>query len=334
MVRTGEHNAITDVEGIAVGHYTDCDAASGVSVVLCKEGAVGGVDVRGGAPCTRETDLLAPGNLVEKVQAVVLTGGSVYGLAAADGVVRWLGENGCGFPLDDTHVAPIVPAAALFDLGRGKTFIPPIEAAWGRRACDAAGSGPVASGSVGAGTGAFAGGIKGGIGTASVVLKSCSTVGALVAVNPRGSVVNPQTGELWEKGFELNDEFRGQAQRRVKQPPMPGPASMGHTTIAVVATEAILAKHEAQKIAQMAQDGVARVIRPIHTMADGDTVFCLGTGKKALPETAGLYCDQHAEALSELGHAAADCLARAIIQAVVSAESLGEMVAFRDLENL
>jgi L-aminopeptidase/D-esterase-like protein len=163
MVQTGKNNAITDVEGIEVGQYTDQEAASGVSVVLCREGAVGGVDVRGGGPCTRETDLLMPGNLVEKVQAVVLTGGSVYGLAAADGVVRWLAEKGYGFPLDDTHVAPIVPAAALFDLGRGREFVPPIDATWGRKACDAAGSGPVACGSVGAGTGAYAGGIKGGM---------------------------------------------------------------------------------------------------------------------------------------------------------------------------
>ena len=180
MNRTGEHNAITDVEGIEVGHYTDLEAVCGVSVILCREGAVGGVDVRGGAPCTRETDLLAPGNLVEKVQAIVLTGGSVFGLAAADGVVRWLGEKGYGFPVDNDHVAPIVPAAALFDLGRGKTFIPPIEAAWGRKACMSADSGPVACGSVGAGTGARAGLIKGGLGTASSVLDSGLTIAALV----------------------------------------------------------------------------------------------------------------------------------------------------------
>jgi L-aminopeptidase/D-esterase-like protein len=334
MARTGEYNGITDVEGIEVGHYTDCKAACGVSVVLCKEGAVGGVDVRGGAPCTRETDLLEPGNLVEKVQAIVLTGGSVFGLAAADGVVRWLAEKGCGFPLDESHVAPIVPAAALFDLGRGENFVPPIDAAWGRKACDAAASGPVASGSVGAGTGAFAAGIKGGIGTASAVLDSGLTMAAIVAVNPRGSVVNPQTGELWERGLELNNEFKNQGQRRVKLPPLPEAATRSNTTIAVVATDAVLSKDGAQKIAQMAHDGMARVIRPIHTLFDGDTVFCLGTGKKELPETEVFFAHQHADALNVLGHAAADCLARAIIQAVVSAQSLGNMVAFRDLENL
>jgi len=334
MVRTGKYNAITDVEGIEVGQYTDREAASGVSVVLCQEGAVGGVDVRGGAPCTRETDLLAPGNLVEKVQAIVLTGGSVYGLATADGVVRWLGEKGCGFPLDDTHVAPIVPAAALFDLGRGKQFIPPIEAAWGRKACLSAESGPVASGCVGAGTGASAGGIKGGIGTASVVLASGMTIAALVAVNPLGSVVNPQTGELWEKELELNNEFSGQGQRCVKLPPMPEVVPKGNTTIAAVATDAVLNKHEAQKIAQMAHDGMGRVIRPIHTLFDGDTVFCLATGKRELPATKGVFAGQNAVALNNLGHAATDCLARAIIQAVVSAESLAGMVAFKDLDDL
>jgi len=334
MVQTGKYNAITDVEGIEAGHYTDLQAASGVSVVLCKEGAVGGVDVRGGAPCTRETDLLEPGNLVEKVQAIVLTGGSVFGLAAADGVVLWLAEKGCGFPLDETHVAPIVPAAALFDLGRGENFVPPIDADWGRKACHAAGSGRIANGSVGAGTGALAAGIKGGIGTASAVLYSSLTVGALVAVNPLGSVVNPQIGKLWERGLELNNEFKDQGQRRVKLPPMPEAATGSNTTIAVVATDAILSRDEAKKIAQMAHDGMARVIRPIHTMYDGDTVFCLGTGKKELPDTERSFAGQHADALSGLGHAAADCLARAIIQAVVSAESLGGMVAFRDLEDV
>jgi L-aminopeptidase/D-esterase-like protein len=330
MIQTGRQNAITDVEGIVVGHYTDRKAVCGVSVVICEDGAVAGVDVRGSAPGTRETDLLDPVNLVQKVQAVVLSGGSVYGLAAADGVVHWLAEKGCGFPLEDSHVAPIVPAATLFDLGRGDDFVPPIDVSWGRRACETAGPGSVPIGCVGAGTGAFAGGIKGGLGTASVVLESGLIVGALVAVNPLGSLVNPDTGELWEHRLELNGEFGDQGKRKVKLPP-PKMASGGNTTIGVIATDAMLTKTEAQKIAQMAHDGMARAIRPAHTMFDGDTIFCLGTGKKMLPEAAGYFASRCAESVSVLGHSAADCMARAIIRGVIAAESLGDMVAFRDL---
>jgi len=334
MTRTGKNNAITDVEGIAVGQYTDRKAASGVTVVVCEEGAVGGVDVRGGAPCTRETDLLSPSNLVDKVQAVVLSGGSVYGLAAADGVVRWLAEKGCGFPVDDTHVAPIVPAASLFDLGRGAGFVPPVDSSWGRKACQAAGSGKVVCGSVGAGTGAFAGSIKGGLGTASTVLESGLTMAAIVAVNPRGSVVNPQTGVLWERDLEMDGEFGDQGGRCVKLPSMPETGPGGNTTIAIVATDAVLNRTGAIKIAEMAHDGMARIIRPIHTMYDGDTVFCLATGKKDLPEAERFYTDRNVDTIDSLGHAAADCLARAIVRAVLSAESLGGMIAFKDLENL
>ena len=165
MAIPGPCNALTDVVDLHVGHHTDLDAVSGVTVVLCPEGAAAGVDVRGSAPGTRETDLLEPGNLVETVQAVVLSGGSVYGLAAADGAVRWLAEKGAGFPLEAGHVAPIVPAAVLFDLGRGSAFVPPITDRWGADACGAANNGPVPTGCVGAGTGAVSGGIKGGLGT-------------------------------------------------------------------------------------------------------------------------------------------------------------------------
>ena len=170
MTKIGKNNSLTDVEGLLVGHYSNPEEASGVTVTLCPEGATAGVDVRGSAPGTRETDLLQPHNLVEKVQAIVLTGGSVYGLAACDGVVRWLAEKGWGFPLGEGQVAPIVPGAALFDLGRGKNFIPSIGPDWGRMACDSATNGLFSQGSVGAGTGALSGGIKGGMGTASEVL--------------------------------------------------------------------------------------------------------------------------------------------------------------------
>jgi L-aminopeptidase/D-esterase-like protein len=333
MLLPGPMNAITDVHGIEVGHYTDRNAVSGATVVVCRAGAIGAVDVRGAAPGTRETDLLQPHNLVEKVQAVVLAGGSVFGLAAADGVVRALAEQDIGFPLANGHVAPIVPAAVLYDLGRGPQFVPPISPEWGRAACKAAVSGPVASGSVGAGTGALAGTIKGGLGSASLVLESGITAAALVAVNPYGTVINPDTGRAWEIGLERGGEF-GNAGRRAVQPPVPpgtqsGPAT--HTTIGVVATDALLTKAQAQKVAQMAHDGMARAIRPAHTMFDGDTIFCLATGKQKLPQVPGFFVATEAQSLSQLGDAAADCMARAIIRAVLTAESIGGMTAFCDL---
>jgi L-aminopeptidase/D-esterase-like protein len=326
-----KHNGLTDVAGLLVGHYTDAEAASGVTVVLCPEGAVAAVDVRGAAPGTRETDLLAPVNLVEKVQAVVLSGGSVFGLAAADGVVRWLAARGWGFPLGNGQVAPIVPAAVLYDLGRGARFVPPVSAAWGRSACEAAGPGPAAMGGCGAGTGAWAGGIKGGVGGASLTLPSGITAAALMAVNPGGSVINPATGRPWEIALECEGEF-GQLGRRAVRPPDAPPMAPGtNTTIGVVATDAALTKAQALKVAQMAQDGLARAIRPAHTMFDGDTVFCLATGRRPLPESEGFFAAAGAQALSEIGHAAADCTSRAIIHAVLAAHSAAGKTAFRDL---
>jgi L-aminopeptidase/D-esterase-like protein len=324
---------LTDVEGMLVGNFTDAAAVSGVTVVICPEGAVGAVDVRGAAPGTRETDLLAPVNLVEKAQAVTLCGGSVYGLSAADGVVRWLSEKGWGFPLGDGHVAPIVPAAVLYDLGRGPQFVPPVTSEWGRRACEAAGSGPVAMGSVGAGTGALAGSIKGGLGTASIVLDSGITVAALMAVNPGGSVINPATGRPWEIGLELEGEFGELARRCVRLPAPPAGGPVRNTTIGVVATDAGLTKPQALKVAQMAHDGLARAIRPAHTMFDGDTVFCLATGRRRLPETAGSFIAAQAQSITDIGHAAADCTARAIVRAVLNATGLSGLPAFRDLSN-
>ena len=316
-----------------MGHYTDANAASGVTVVLCTEGAVAGVDVRGAAPGTRETDLLAPINLVEKVQAVVLSGGSVFGLAASDGVVRWLYEKGIGFPLDDTQVAPIVPAAVLYDLGRGALFVPPICADWGKKACQAANTEPVDTGSVGAGTGALAGGIKGGLGTASLITNSGLTVAALMAVNSLGSVIDPESGRPWEIRLEIEGEFGSQGQRAVHVPAPEPPAAAQNTTIGVVATDAVLTKAQAQKIAQMAQDGLARAIRPAHTMFDGDTIFCLATGKKQLPEPPGFFVAPQAQILNELGDAAANCVSRAIIHGILNATGLKGMVAFNELES-
>ena len=330
MAAIGANNALTDVAGLRVGHFTDRDAACGVTVVLCTDGAVAGVDVRGSAPGTRETDLLDPENIVEEAQAVVLSGGSVYGLAAADGVVRWLSEQGCGFPLDGGHVAPIVPAAVLYDLGRGRDFIPPICADWGRSACGAAVGGIVDQGCVGAGTGAFSGSIKGGLGTASWVLDSGITVAALVAVNSLGSVIDPATGRPWEIRLERNGELGDLGKRSVRLPSPPEKAPARNTTIGLVATDAALSKAQARKIAQMAHDGLARAIRPAHTMFDGDTVFALSTGKRDLPETPGFFTAVHAQAINDMGHAAAECMARAIMRGVLSAESVNGMIAFRD----
>jgi len=323
---------LTDVAGIWVGSYTDREAASGVTVILCPGGAVGGVDVRGAAPGSRETDLLAPENLVEKVNAVCLSGGSVYGLAAADGVVRHLESRSMGFPLDGVHVAPIVPAAVLFDLGRGRDYRPPVDAGWGAAACRAAGPEAVQTGCVGAGTGALSGGIKGGLGTASQVLKTGIAVGALVAVNSLGSTLDPATGTFWEARLAVGQEFAGRLRKPVVLPDSLAGAAARNTTLAVVATDAVLAKAQAQKVAMMAHDGMARAIRPAHTMFDGDIVFCLATGKQPLPETPGFFAAPAAQALTELGHAAADCLARAIVHAILEAESACGLTAYCDLD--
>ncbi len=333
MAETGKYNALTDVTGIEVGHYTDTGAASGVTVVICAKGAVTGVDVRGSAPGTRETDLLSPTNLVDKAQAVVLSGGSVYGLAAADGVVRWLAQKGLGFPLDKGYVAPIVPAAVLYDLDRGSDFVPPVGAEWGQQACQAATDGPVACGCVGAGTGAWAGSIKGGLGTASRILDSGITVAALAAVNSGGSVIDPTTGQPWEIHLEVEQEFGRQTKRAVQLPPLPKSAPVQNTTIAVVATDAILTKTQATKVAQMAHDGMGRAIRPAHTMFDGDTIFCMATGKKKLPQTAGFFSAIQAQSISDIGHAAANCLSRAIIKAIFKAKSMAGVTAFCDLKD-
>lgn len=330
MHKPGPTNGLTDVFGIRVGHYTDASAASGTTVVICREGAVAGVDIRGAAPGTRETDLLAPENLVEQVQAICLSGGSVFGLAAADGVVRHLASRAIGFPLNGTHVAPIVPAAVLFDLGRGPSFRPPVDAGWGEFACRSADTGPVKTGCVGAGTGALSGGIKGGVGSASLRLDSGLTVAALAVVNSLGSTIDPGTGTFWEARLEIGEEF-GRIRHRVKLPPVPCGAPGENTTLAIVASDAVLTKPQARKIAMMAHDGMARAIRPAHTMFDGDIVFCLATGKHNLPESPGFFQASAAQTINQIGHAAADCLSRSIIRGIVDAESGFGLTAYRDL---
>jgi L-aminopeptidase/D-esterase-like protein len=326
------HNAITDVAGIKVGHYTDREGVTGCTVVLCEEGAVGGVDVRGSAPATRETDLMRPANLVQEAHAVLLTGGSAYGLDAASGVMRWLEEHGIGFNVG-VGVVPIVPSAALFDLTIGDPQARP-DAVAGYQACQAATSEPVNEGSVGAGTGATVGKLlgpkfatKGGLGTASTKIGKGIVVGAIVAVNAFGDVVEADTGTIiagtrkpMVGGF-INTVKHMQGNL--------GQAILGFasTTLAVVATDAHLSKEAANKVAQMAHDGLARSIRPVHTMLDGDTVFALATGKPR-----GKKNEKRSADPTVVGVAAAEILAQAVVRAVQHAESLGGVPAAHDLK--
>lgn len=334
--QTGKLNAITDVPGIEVGNFEQ--RFTGTTVVLAPKGAVGGVDVRGSAPGTRETDLLDPTNLVDKVDAVVLTGGSAFGLAAAHGVMMWLEENKRGWSVGGGNVVPIVPAAVLYDPGRfGRAFSDRPTEAFGRQAAQNATAGPVAQGNVGAGAGAIAGGLKGGLGTASTDLGNGVIVGAIVAVNAAGSTVNPATGELYAKFLEVGDEFG-----RLKPPFAKAAASdevvalsaaepVKNTTIAVVATNVKLTKAQAKKIAEMAQDGLARAIRPAHTMFDGDTVFALGTGQLDLDtlKQQAAWGSMPAN-INVLGSAAADTLARAIVRAMLNAQTVGATPSYKD----
>lgn len=321
------NNAITDISGIEVGQVQDDKALTGCTVVLCRKGAVAGVDVRGSAPGTRETDLLNPVNLVEKVHAVVLAGGSAFGLDAASGVMRYLDENGIGFDTGAGKV-PIVPAAILFDLNVGRGDVRP-DAEMGYRASSSATTDAPLEGNVGAGAGASVGKIfgpksamKAGIGTASMNVSGL-IVGAIVAVNAFGDVIDPNTGQiiagarstnlgplrLGQKGYfgdtlEIMKTFVGRT--------VMGFATKANTVIGVVATNARLSKTEATKVAQMAQDGVARTIRPAHTMLDGDTIFALATGeKKTDPSMVGAF--------------SAEVIARAIVRAVQKAAPAGTL---------
>ncbi|MFE6778375.1 P1 family peptidase [Streptomyces sp. NPDC057702] len=424
--RPGPHDALTDVRGLRVGHAQRRGSGwlSGTTVVLApRGGVVAAVDVRGGGPGTRETDALDPRNLVQQVEAVVLTGGSAFGLDAASGVVAWLEERGRGFRVgpEPAQVVPVVPAAALFDLGRGGDWRSRPDAGLGREAVAAAhDGGPVGPtrGNVGAGTGAVAGGLKGGIGTASVVLPSGITVAALVAVNAAGSPVDPTTGRLYGTLFAQHppydeerqptdtrhtDDHRPGGQRtggQRRDGPRPGDHRAGdqrgsggpapadatvsrerhleaqrrlqearnesarrsaasvhpplNTTLAVVATDAALSRAQAQKLAGTAHDGLARAVRPVHLLSDGDTVFALATGDRPLvndpatdTETAQAATSRdtavdpafgvhlRAGALNEILAAGADVLTRAVVDAMLAAESIdgpgGVFPSYRDL---
>ena len=309
-------NAITDVAGIRVGHFTDPRRPTGCTVILADGGAVAGVDVRGAAPGTRETELLSPLNAVEQVHAILLSGGSAFGLDAAGGVMRWLDERGIGIAVGAARV-PIVPAAILFDLWVGDSRIRP-DAAAGYAACEAASSAPPAEGSVGAGAGAAVGklfgierAMKGGIGSASLQIGGV-TVAALVAVNAVGDVLDPHTGKV-VAGARTADgrALLGSVQALLRGDVPPPLQAGGATTIGVIATDAVLTKAQACKLAQMGHDGLARSINPVHTLIDGDTLFALATGRSG-----------RTPHLTLLGVAAAEVTALAVLRAVMQAEGL------------
>jgi L-aminopeptidase/D-esterase-like protein len=354
-VKSGGHpsaatpaGSITDVPGLRVGHHqrTGRGWQTGTTAVIVPAGAVPGVDVRGGGPGTRETDALAPQNLVDQVHGVCLSGGSAYGLATADGVMAWLEERNLGFPIgsgsDQVGVVPVVPAAVIFDLGRGGQFANRPGAEFGRRAAKAARKTQSHWGSVGAGTGAKAGGLQGGVGTASTIVTIPGedgqpdldvTVGALAVVNANGSAVNPLTGLPWERRcFQLRRPSSAERQSLVEV--LDGQANPRlNTTIGIVATSAQLTKAEVSKLASVAHDGLARAVRPAHSMFDGDTVFGLATGTDLMTSesTTLRVPGSRNGALNQLLTASADTFATACTHAVLAATTIGDLTAYRDV---
>ncbi len=319
---------ITSVPGIRVGHHTDRRNATGCTVVLCEDGAVGGVDVRGSAPGTRETDLLSPTATVDRVHGILLSGGSAFGLAAATGVMEYLEGRGVGIEFGDSRI-PIVPAAILFDLGLVTGRVRP-GAEEGRAACEAASADRVDEGSVGAGAGATVGkllgrdrAVKGGVGTASIHLGGGLEVGAIVAVNAIGGVTDPETSEIVAGPLDEDDLTMLDSMALITAPDFedarvrPGE----NTTIGVVATNAELTKAQANKLASAAHDGLAMAVRPAHLMGDGDTMFALATGGFG-PQAS----------MNRLCAAAAACVGRAIVRAIVKAKGIGGVSGVSELK--
>lgn len=318
---------ITAVPGISVGQYTDVSNATGCTVVLCEDGAAGGVDVRGSAPGTRETDLLSPTAMVDSVHAVTLTGGSAFGLDAATGVMRCLEQKGVGLPFGG-EIIPIVPAAVLFDLGLSTGSVRPGASA-GRTAALAASRKTMDEGSVGAGTGATVGKllgrercIKGGIGTADIELGGGLIIGATVAVNAIGGVVDPDTGRVVAGPLDEDGKTMLDSMKLITTPGFRGGAARSgeNTTIGVVATNAALTKPQASKLASSAHDGIAMAVRPAHLMGDGDTLFALGTRKY----------DGDFD-MNRLCAAAALCVSRAVMRAVLTAVGIGGVKSVSEL---
>src|SRR5258708_7179214 len=325
QVENNSRESITDVQGIKVGHFTDQRRPTGCTVIIAEDGATGGVDVRGAAPGTRETDLLNPLNTVELVNAIVLSGGSAFGLDTATGVMKYLEEKHIGYNVG-VAVVPIVPAAILFDLGVGDAKIRP-DAESGYKACQAAAAQKPAEGNVGAGAGATVGklfgmsrAMKGGIGTASIKIDGI-TVGAIVAVNAVGDISDPATGTLLAGARTQDGKSLLNARQAILRGELPqGLKSGTATTIGVVATDARLTKAQANKIAQMSHDGLARSINPVHTPSDGDTMFALATGKAG-----------RAANITLIGMLAAEMTAAAIVSAIRSAKGIAGFPSASDL---
>jgi L-aminopeptidase/D-esterase-like protein len=326
MTAQPQNQTITAVSGIKVGHHTLSERPTGCTVVIAERGAVAGVDVRGGAPGTRETDLLNPLNLVQQVHAIVLAGGSAFGLSTADGVIKYLEQQRIGFPYGG-HVIPIVPAAILFDLQLGDASVRPGPDC-GFAAARAATTDPVAEGNVGAGAGATIGkwirsdrGMKGGIGSSAIQLPDGTVVAAIVAVNAAGNIVDPSTGRFVAGARTDDGGAIADARALLRSRPRGGGSPGANTTIGVVATNATLTKVQAAKLAQMAHDGYARALYPAHLTVDGDTIFALATGARA-----GTID------LDQLGALAADAMADAIVRAARAATGIPGYPAARDIK--
>jgi L-aminopeptidase/D-esterase-like protein len=317
------NGTLTAVPGVKVGHYTLTERPTGCTVILVEAGATAGVDVRGAAPATRETDALRPGNLVQIAHAIVLSGGSAFGLDSAAGVMRYLEEKRIGFEFGRSHV-PIVPAAALFDLGVGDGTIRPT-ADCGYRAAKSATGGAVQEGTVGAGAGATVGksagrSMKGGIGSAAVTLPDGLVVAAIVATNGFGDVINPANGDIVAGALAPDGRTFADARKLLRSGAIRFARPGQNTTLGVVATNATLTKTDATRVAQVAHDGFARAIVPVHTPVDGDTIFAVATGAKTGPADVG-----------QIGALAADVMAEAIVRAVRQATSVAGIPAARDL---
>jgi L-aminopeptidase/D-esterase-like protein len=333
MVRSGARNLITDVPGLRVGQAVDTNLRSGVTVLLPDSPARTVADIRGGAPGTRETDALDPASLGVKTDALVVSGGSAFGLDAASGVMAWLSAEGRGFELrPGTPRIPIVPAAVIFDFAGDAKFAPDANpyARLGREAVMDAGH-EFALGNEGAGLGAIAGAYKGGLGSVSAVIDDALCVGALVVVNAAGSPLIPGTDVFWAFPFEQGNEFGG---KRLTGPipeisldlPRDGKSRLApglNTTIAIVATDADLSAPELKRVAIMATDGLARALRPVHTPFDGDTLFALTTAKNPIP-------GDRLRELTRIGNLAADCVSRAVARGVYAAATLGDVKSYRD----